>query len=151
VTPTTSGPVVLTALQPVWLQIYERGGDTLFQGELTAGKTFEVPATARAPLLRTGRPEALKITVGPTVAPAVGDAGKSVADVSLLGDDLLGREPAGDAAAPTPAAASGPTPVGSKPTRTTRPASARPTATAPVPAPVPEPAASEPATPDPTG
>lgn len=93
-----NGPVVLTAAEPVWLQVYERGGPTLFQGELTAGQTYEVPQSATAPLLRTGKPEALRITVGTTPAPAVGPAATTVRDVSLLAADLM-RGP-GDAAPP---------------------------------------------------
>lgn len=83
------GPVVITAAEPVWLQVYEPGGERLFQGELGAGQTFEVPSTATAPLLRTGKPEALRIAVGGQPAPAVGPAATTVRDVSLLGPDLM--------------------------------------------------------------
>ncbi len=53
-------PVVLTASEPVWLQVSEKGGATLFSGMLQAGQTFAVPATATAPVLKTGKPEALQ-------------------------------------------------------------------------------------------
>lgn len=97
-----SGPVVLTAAEPVWLQVYEQGGKQLFSGELVAGQAYAVPAEARAPLLKTGKPEALRITVGSAVAPAVGPAATTVRDVSLLGPDLMrGGAPAG----PTPGSA----------------------------------------------
>ena len=99
-----TGPVVLTANEPVWLQVYERGGPTLYQGELAAGQSYQVPATATAPLLRTGKPEALRIAVGTADAPAVGPAATTVRDVSLLGPDLM-RGPAATtpgAAAPAP-------------------------------------------------
>ncbi|HEX6740241.1 MAG TPA: helix-turn-helix domain-containing protein, partial [Sphingomicrobium sp.] len=49
-------PVVLSAIDKVWLQIYERNGATLFSGELQPGQTYAVPATATAPLLKTGKP-----------------------------------------------------------------------------------------------
>lgn len=96
--PAAAGPVVLTANEPVWIQITERGGGTLFQGELATGQTYQVPATATAPLLRTGKPEALRISVGTAAAPAVGPAATTVRDVSLLGPDLM----RGPAAAPNP-------------------------------------------------
>lgn len=102
-----SGPVVLTASEPVWLQVYERGGKQLFTGELAAGQVYAVPAEAQAPLLKTGKPEALRISVGSAAAPAVGPAATMVRDVSLLGPDLMrgGAQPApvgGSTAAPRP-------------------------------------------------
>jgi cytoskeletal protein RodZ len=127
-------PVVLAAIAPAWIQITDQG-NSLFQGELQPGQTYTVPATATAPLLKAGKPEALRITVGPTVAPPVGPPGHVVTKVSLLGADLLRS---GQAAASPPAA-----PVATAPPR---PAPARKVApkatpkTAPVPAPAPPPA-----------
>ena len=40
------------------------GATILKQGELAAGQSFEVPATATAPTLTTAKPEALRISVG---------------------------------------------------------------------------------------
>ena len=97
---TAQGPVVLAAAEPVWLSVYERGGGKLFEGVLNPGQTFQVPATSAAPLLRTGKPEALRITVGGQAAPAVGPAAATVRDVSLLPADLMRTGPA-----PAPAAA----------------------------------------------
>lgn len=99
--PAVSGPVVLTANDPVWIAVSEKGGATLFQGELKSGQSYEVPATAKAPVLKTGKPEALRISIGTADAPAIGPAGQTVRDVSLLGPDLM-RGPA--ATAPTPTA-----------------------------------------------
>lgn len=87
--PVAQGPVVLTANEPVWFQVYERGGRTLFQGQLEAGQRYDVPQTATAPLLRTGKPEALRISVGTADAPPVGPAATTIRDVSLLGPDLM--------------------------------------------------------------
>lgn len=101
-----SGPVVLTASEPVWLQVYERGGKPLFSGELAAGQVYAVPADATAPLLKTGKPEALRITVGSAAAPSVGPPATTVRDVSLLGPDLMrGGTPAAPPTPPTPPAA----------------------------------------------
>ena len=106
-TPTPQGPVVLNATEEVWLQVYEKGGATLFSGMLQPGQTFAVPPTATAPLLKTGKPEALRITIGNAVAPPVGPAATTVRDVSLLAADLM---KGGQAAAP-PTAASALMPV----------------------------------------
>lgn len=102
-----SGPVVLTAAEPVWLQVYETGGKQLFSGELAAGQAYAVPPEAAAPMLKTGKPEALRITVGSAVAPAVGPAATTVRDVSLLGPDLMrgGAQPAPSAGAASPSPA----------------------------------------------
>jgi len=105
------GPVVLTATAHVWLQVSEKGGATLFSGMLQPGQTYAVPATATAPVLKTGKPEALKVTVGNTVAAPVGLAATTVSNVSLLAADLL-KAPAAQAPAPTapPPAAQAPRP-----------------------------------------
>lgn len=102
------GPVAITANEPVWIQVYEKGGAKLYEGVLAAGQRYDVPATATAPMLRTGRPEALRISVGTADAPPVGPAAATVRDVSLLGSDLM-RGPA--AAAPAPAVLGTPPPV----------------------------------------
>ncbi len=131
-------PVTLTATDAVWLQVYEKGGQTFFSGMLQPGQTFAVPPTAAAPLLKTGKPEALRIAVGNTVAPPVGPPATTVADISLLPADLLktGQAPAPAVAPPSPAP------------RTVRPS--HPKATAP-PAPVaPPPPAEAPPQPSPT-
>ena len=41
-----TGPVVITANEPAWIQVSERGGRSLFQAELAAGQSYEVPAAA---------------------------------------------------------------------------------------------------------
>ena len=55
-------------------------------------------------VLKTGKPEALRISVGTADAPAVGPAGQTVRDVSLLAADLM-RGGSATPAAPTPAPA----------------------------------------------
>jgi cytoskeleton protein RodZ len=97
------GPVALTAVAPAWIQVADQG-KTLFEGMLSQGQTYNVPPTATAPLLKAGKPEALKITVGSAVAPPVGPPGKVASKVSLKGPDLM-RGPAQPAAGPAPAPA----------------------------------------------
>lgn len=90
--------VVITATEPVWIQI-EDGRNVLKEGQLAAGERFEVPANAVAPMLTTGKPEALRVLVGTAQAPPVGPAGRKVSDVSLKPADLM-RAPASTTAAP---------------------------------------------------
>ena len=97
-----TGAVVLTATEPAWIQVTD-GGKTLFSGELAAGQTFAVPADAAAPLLKAGKPEALRVTVGNTVAPPVGPPGRVASKVSLKGADLMSAGAAG-ATPPAPSA-----------------------------------------------
>ena len=100
------GPVVLTATAPAWVQVTDQGR-TLFEGEMAPGQSFQVPATASAPMLRVGAPQALRVTVGTVVVPPVGPAGVVTSNVSLRPADLTRPRPAAAGApvgAPPPAA-----------------------------------------------
>ena len=119
--PVAGQPVVLTATQPVWFQVSEKGGASLFSGMLQPGQTYAVPPTATAPVLKTGKPEALRITVGNQVAPPVGPPAKTVSNVSLLAADLM-KPP--QAATPSPVQT--PTPAPKPQIRRQAPAPAAP-------------------------
>ena len=109
--PATQGAVVITANESVWIQVKD-GPATLKAGVLESGQSFEVPADAKAPVLTTGKPEALRIAVGTADAPQVGPPATTVRNVSLLGPDLM-RGPAAvaqPAARPAPAAGAPSTP-----------------------------------------
>jgi cytoskeleton protein RodZ len=108
-TPAAQDAVVLTAVAPAWIQVTDQG-KTLFMGELLPGQTYSVPPTATAPLLKAGKPEALKVTVGTSTAPAVGPTGKVVSKVSLLPADLM-RGPAQPAPTAAPPVKAAPPPV----------------------------------------
>lgn len=134
------GPVVLTATEPVWLAIKD-GTTVLKQGIMQAGETFQVPATATAPMLTTAKAEALRINVGNSVAGPIGPSATKIT-ASLLPADLL-KTPAPQTSGPPPA----PAPVATAPRpapQRTRPSRAAiaPPATLPEAAPnPPEPAA----------
>ena len=81
------GPVVLTATAPAWIQVTDQG-KTLFEGLLQPGQTYSVPPSATAPILKAGKPEALKVTVGTAIAPPIGPPGK-VTTVSLAPASLM--------------------------------------------------------------
>ncbi|MEO6198309.1 MAG: RodZ domain-containing protein [Sphingomicrobium sp.] len=100
--PIAQGPVVLSAVEALWMTVYDKDGTSYFSGMLTPGSDFTVPATATSPMVKTAKPEGLKIMVGSAVAPAIGPAGQLIGDVSLLPADLLGTR----ASAPPPAATS---------------------------------------------
>jgi transcriptional regulator with XRE-family HTH domain len=132
--PTAPQSVTVAATEPVWLQINEKGGPILYSAMMVPGQSFTVPPTATAPVLKTGKPEALRITVGNSVAPAVGPPATTVNNVSLLAADLMrgGQAPQPAAAGPSPAAR----PPASRPARPRRSsASAGPAALAPEPSP----------------
>lgn len=109
--PVAQAAVAITANEPVWIQVYEKGGRTLFAGQLAAGQRYDVPPTATAPLLKTGKPGALRISVGTADAPPVGPAATTVRDVSLLAPDLMRGPPAAGPAAAPAAGAPGAPPV----------------------------------------
>lgn len=97
-TPAALGPVVITATDTVWLRIRDVAS-TLKEGIMQPGERFEIPSTATAASLTTGKPEALRITVGSAVAPPVGPPATTVSDISLRPSDLLrtGQAPAATA------------------------------------------------------
>ena len=103
--PVAQGPVVITANEQVWLQVKD-GATTLKEGMMEAGQSFEVPASAQAPVLMTGKPEAVRISVGTADAPPVGPAATTVRNVSLRAADLM-RAPAAAPTLPAPSAPPG--------------------------------------------
>ena len=127
-------PVVITANQQAWIQVKD-GATLLTEGVLETGKSFEVPPSATAPMLTTAKAEALRISVGTATAPQVGPAATRLANVSLLGPDLL-RGPA--AAAPVIASPPAATRPATRPAPRPAPRPvARPSTRPPAPAPAP--------------
>ena len=106
-----AGPVVLTAVTDVWIKIYDADGKSLFQNNLQRGQSYTVPADAKGPMIVTGRPEALAVTVGGHAVPPLGTGQKTIADVPVSAAELLKRaSPASLTAVPvsTAATSSGP-------------------------------------------
>lgn len=104
-----AGPVTMTAVNEVWLRIYEPDGTRLFEGTLAKDQSYTVPPTARSPMILTGRADALAVTVGGQAIPPLGTAERTIADVPVSAAALLARTagsadgedapPAGNAAA----------------------------------------------------
>lgn len=98
--------VTLTAMGEVWLRVSEGAdGPTLFMGSLNAGQTYSVPATARAPVIRTGRPQMLRAAAGAADLGLLGSEERTIDNVSLLAPDLAARARAAPPATPAPAPA----------------------------------------------
>jgi hypothetical protein len=105
----TNGPVVLTAAEDVWLRIDQAGaGAPLYMGILKAGQTYQVPAGAQSPRIRTARANVLRVSVGGVQVPPLGPAETTISNVSLLAADLIARAQGGAAATPAPPPAATP-------------------------------------------
>lgn len=100
--------VVFTANDDVWLRIYDEAGDRLKDGLMKKGESFTLPATARNPMILTGRPQALTVTVGGKPIAPLGAPDRTISDVPVSAAALLARAapaPAAPAASPAPAPA----------------------------------------------
>jgi len=93
--PPTQGTVMIEATDTVWLRIYELdSGDRIYEAELQAGETYEIPSDAVQPAIRTGRADALRVTVAGRAVDPIGPPQTVVSDVSLLPADLARPRPA---------------------------------------------------------
>ena len=94
-------PVTLVATEEVWLRIEDAGGGpALFQGIFTPGQRFLVPATAQRPVLRTGRPQVLRVVVGDRDLGPIEPVERTVSNLSLRPEDLVARQQQAGAAPP---------------------------------------------------
>ena len=95
----TNGAVVLTATEDVWLRIDQAGGgEALYMGILKAGQSYQVPAGAQSPRIRTARANVLRVSVGATPVPPLGPPETTNSNVSRTAADLLARGQSGAAA-----------------------------------------------------
>lgn len=122
-------PVIFTAVDDVWLRIYDEAGERLKDGLMKKGDRFELPSAARNPMILTGRPQALSVTVGGKTMPPLGAADRTIADVPVSAEALLARA-AGTGAQP-----------GATPAQAPNLSGQGPAAAAPAAAPQPSPAA----------
>ncbi|WP_150290756.1 helix-turn-helix domain-containing protein [Sphingobium estronivorans] len=103
--------VVFTANDDVWLRIYDEAGERLKDGLMKKGDSFTLPANARNPMILTGRPQALTVTVGGKAIAPLGPPDRTISDVPVNAEALLARAapaPQAGATPATPAAASAP-------------------------------------------
>lgn len=95
------GAVVITASEVAWVKIYDADNKRLFESEMKAGESYSVPADANNPMIVTGRPQALQVTVSGKPVAALGEADRTISDVGVSAAALLARKPVEAAVAGT--------------------------------------------------
>jgi cytoskeleton protein RodZ len=98
--------VVFTANDDVWLRIYDEAGERLKDGLMKKGESFTLPANARNPMILTGRPQALSVTVGGKPIAPLGAPDRTISDVPVSAAALLARAAPASAGAAPPSAPS---------------------------------------------
>jgi len=86
-----AGAVTLTAEGAVWLRLTDAAGTRLMEGELAAGQSFTIPASAAGPKLITARPDLLAISIGGRKVPKLSDVMRTVSDEPVDAATLLAR------------------------------------------------------------
>ena len=81
----------LSATAPVWLRVYDASKTKLFEKEMAVGERYTVPPNANNPMILTGRPESLKVTVGGSEVAPLGTAERSIKDVGISAAALAAR------------------------------------------------------------
>jgi hypothetical protein len=105
--PNPTGEVTLTAKDVVWIKVYDASRKRLYEAEMKAGDKYIVPKDANNPMIITGRPQTLTVTIdGKEVAP-LGTAERTIADVGISAAALAARAPVADGAANSGAANGG--------------------------------------------
>lgn len=89
-----NGAVVFAAQGTVWVRFEDANGNRLFESEMSEGQSFTVPANAQGPVLMTGRPDLLNITIGGRPIAKISEDITTVVDVPVSAQALLDREPA---------------------------------------------------------
>ncbi len=101
--PASDGAVVITATDTVWIRIYGADNKRIFESEMKAGDRYTVPADANGPMIVTGRPQALSVTVGGQAIAPLGEPDRTISDVGVSAAALLARPTTAAAVAPAPA------------------------------------------------
>lgn len=105
------GVVAMKAMAPnVWVKVTNAAGEQVFQKELSQGEVYTVPSDADGPVLRTGRPDALELSIDGRPLPRLEDSPVIVSNVPLGADQLRARLSGQGGAVPAPAPAANPTP-----------------------------------------
>ncbi len=89
-----AGDVAFTATADgIWVKFYDRTGKQLLQKQMALNETFVIPADADGPQLWTGRPDALKITIGGKDVPPLATGERTVKNVPVDAASLTARQP----------------------------------------------------------
>ncbi len=90
--PVASGPVVFTSKEEgIWVKFYDGDGARLMEKQMNKGESYTVPQDAKNPMVWTGRPDALTITIGGQDVPPLSDSEGLMKDVPVTADALLKR------------------------------------------------------------
>lgn len=106
----TGQQVTLVATAEAWVQIDDQaGGGRLQTATLTAGQQYAVPLSARQPIIRTRRPQVLRVRIGERDFGPLAAQETLITGQTLLAADLARQLGGQGQAAPTqqPAAANG--------------------------------------------
>ncbi|WP_454885641.1 helix-turn-helix domain-containing protein [Sphingomonas oryzagri] len=105
------GAVRLTATQDTWFEVTDKASGTrLYTGVLKQGQGWDVPPSAGDPVIKTGRPEGLTVTVGGQPVAPLGEPAHTISNVSLKAASLAGHPAPAQSAAVPPATAMAPQP-----------------------------------------
>ncbi len=86
------GAVVFTALEEgIWVKFYDASGAQLMQKQMALNERYTVPADADGPQIWTGRPDALRITIGGRPVPKLAEDDMVMRDVPVTAEALLAR------------------------------------------------------------
>lgn len=94
VAPSVTGEVALTAIEPVWVRIYDAADKVLFEKEMAKGERFVVPADVDSPQIRTGRADLIAVTINGSKVATLGSGERTIKDVGISAAVLLARVPA---------------------------------------------------------
>lgn len=86
-----NGTVKITATDSVWVKIYDADNARLYENEMQPGDSFTVPGDANNPMIVTGRPQVLTVTVDGKPVPPLGTGERSIADVGVSAAALAAR------------------------------------------------------------
>ncbi len=86
------GEVVIAATDNVWVKVYDAENKRLYENEMEPGDKFTVPVDANNPMIVTGRPNVLQVTIGGKPVPPLGAPDQTIADVGVSAKALLARE-----------------------------------------------------------
>lgn len=86
-----TGPVVFTAEGETWVRFYDAQGRVLYEAIMQEGDTYQVPADANNPMIITGRPQMLAITIGGETVPKLSYQQETVTDVPVSAAALRER------------------------------------------------------------
>lgn len=94
-------PVTLVATEEVWLRVSD-GGNSVFEGILQPGQRLPIPTTAQRPVVRTGRPQVIRIMVGARDTGPIEPVERTIDNVSLRAEDVAARIQNPNVATPQP-------------------------------------------------